>query len=210
MLIHPGTQERFLAEVTTGAGTSEREGSIQSDSLLATLWVNSISSGTLSVVVYTETEPGKDRDIITFPTVSAPSSELLMRKAGVSLQKFRVVVTYTGVCDYEIYIRATEGIGESSNKILGADSWKVSSTTVTTTPGILIPASLEDRNGLVIKNWSPTGSVFIAETLAKATTAIGYPLAPKDALALDVAAGVSVYAVADAGSVDIRIAESGG
>lgn len=210
MLLHPGTQERLISESTTGAGSSSKEGSIQSDSLLATLWVGSVTSGTLTVSVYTLTDTGKEVLLFSFPAISAPTSNLLLKKAGVSLQRFRVEATYTGVCNYEVYIRATEGIGESSNKILGADTWKVSQSTVTTVAAVLIPASLTDRNGLVLKNWSPTGNIFVAESLAKATAALGYPLAPKDALALDVAAGAAIYAIADAASVDVRIAESGG
>lgn len=208
MIIHNGTQERFIAEITEGAGTTVKEGSIQTDSLLATLWVNSISSGSISVVVYTETEPGKADDIITFPTVNAPTTELLIRKSAVALQRFRVVVTYTGICDYEIYIRAIEGAGESSVRILGAPSFRVTQQDVTTTAIELIPASLDDRQGIIIKNWSISTNMYIAETMAKATIGDGYPVAPRDNVTLDVSAGVSVWAVAESGTVDVRIGES--
>lgn len=210
MLLNVGTQERLLAESTSGAGTTVREGSIKSDSLVATLWVDSVSSGSLTVSVYTMTDNGKEILLFSFPTVSAPSTELLLKKSGVSLQRFRVSASYTGTCSYEIYIRAVEGIGESSTRLLGSDNWRVQQDTVTTTAAILIPAALTDRNGVLLKNWSGAATIYVAETLLKATSAIGYPLAPKDALAMDIAAGAAVYAVADAGTADVRIAESGG
>lgn len=208
MLIEVGTQERFIAEATTQAGTSQREGSIKSDAVLVTLWVNSVTSGDLSVTVYTETEPGKEAPLITFPAVSAPTGQLLLRKSGVSLQKFRVVANYTGVCDYEIYVRAIESAGDSTVRISGATSFRVSQQDVPNTPIQLIPASLDDRQGVILKNWSLTTNMYIAESSGKATIAGGYPVAPRDNVTLDVAAGVSIWAVSESGTVDVRIGES--
>lgn len=210
MLINTGTQERLIAESTTEAGSTIKEGSIKSDSLLVSLWVDSVTSGDLSVAVYTLTDSGKETEVILFPTISSPTTELLLRKSAVALQRFRVVVTYSGVCTYEVYVRAIEGAGESSSKILGATNWKVSQATVGTSAAVLIGAALTDRAGVVVKNWSATQTVYIAETLAKADTGTGYPLAPRDALAMDIAAGAEVYAVSDIAGADIRIAESGG
>lgn len=210
MLIHPGTQERVVTETTTGSGSTIREGSIQSDSLLVTLWAQSVTSGSLSVSVFTLTDEGREKEIITFPALVAPTTELLLRKSAVSLQRFRIVATYSGICEYEIYVRAIEGAGESSSKIAGAGSWSVSQTNVTTVAGVLIASTLTDRAGVLVKNWGTTGTIFIAESLIKADAAIGYPLAAKDALALDISAGTAVYAVADTGPIDVRIVQAGG
>jgi len=209
-VIHNGTQELLIKQTTLASGTSSKEGVIQSDSLLCTLWVDSITSGTLNVSVYTLTDTGKEVLLFSFPTLTAPSTELLLKKSGVSMQRFRVVATYTGVCQYEIYARALDGAGESSSRILGANTWDVEQVTVGTGAQVLIPASLQDRNGLVVKNWSSTQTVYLANTLAKADSSKGYPLAPRDALAMDVAAGAEVYVVSDAAGADIRIAQSGG
>lgn len=207
-VLHNGTQARVLAETTTGAGESRAEGSIQSDSLLATLWVDSISSGTLTVSLWTLTDTGKETKLFTFPTLTGPSTELLLRKSGNSMQRYYVKAEYTGVCQYEVYVRAIEGAGESSARILGSDSLRTSSSAVTTTAAVLIPASLTDRSGLVIKHWGGTGNLFLSEDITKLPSA-AYPLSPKDAIAMDVAAGVTIYAVSDSGSLDIRVAESG-
>lgn len=209
MLLSVGTQDRILAEATTGAGVSSREGSTLSDSLLVSLWATSVTSGTLSVTVYTLTDTGREEAVITFPAVSTGTTSLLLRKAAVTLQRFRVTATYTGVCTYEVYVRAISG-GESSARILGAATWQVTQADVTTTPALLIPASLDDRAGLLIKNWSDSRNVFVAESLAKIASGDSYPLAPRDGLSMDLAAGAQVYAVAEGGTADVRIVESGG
>lgn len=209
MIINVGTQEQLIAEAPTQAGVTTRDGSVKTDSLLATLWVNS-TAGNLDVTVYTLTDEGKMVELFHFPTISAGSTDLLLKKSGVSLQRFLVRAEYSGACDYEIYIRAVTGAGESSTRILGASNWRVSQVGITNVASVLIPASLDDRNGILVKNWDDTGTLYIAEDISKATILEGYPLAPKDALALDIASGASVYAIADELVVDVRIAESGG
>lgn len=208
MLIHPGTQERILQETTVGAGTTSKEGSIQSDSLVATLWVDSVTSGNLTVSVFTLTDTGKEIELFSFPVLTVGSINLLLKKAGVSLQRFRVQAIYTGVCQYEVYIRAVEGAGESSVRILGSSSFRVEQVNLTTTPVALIPASLEDRQGVIIKNWSLTTNMYIAESMVKATSLVGYPVAPRDNVTVDVQAGVAIWAVSESGTVDVRIGES--
>lgn len=210
MLLHNGTQERLIAQTTTGAGSTVKEGSTQTDSILVSLWVGAVTSGDLTVTVYTLTDEGKETEIITFPVVAAPTSEILLRKAALTLQRFRVVATYSGICEYEIYVRAIEGAGEASAKILGSANWAVSQETVGVVVQALIPAALTDRSGVLIKNWSTNAIIYLAETSLKATVAMGYPLAPKDAVAMDIAAGAAVYAISDLAGADVRIAQSGG
>lgn len=209
MLLVEGKQEQLIAETTTGAGSTVREGSIDTDSLLATVWINSITSGTLAISVYTLTDIGKEKLLFSFPTLSAGSTELLLRKSGVSLQRYKVVATYTNTCSYEVYIRAVAGAGESSTRILGSTNLRVSQKNITTSAEQLLPASLTDRQGLLVKHWGGTGNLYLAESLVKATSGTGYPLAPRDAIAMDIAAGATIYAVSDSGSIDVRIAESG-
>lgn len=209
MIIHADTQERLISETTVGAGSTSREGSILSDSLLATLWVNSITSGTLSVSVYTLTDVGKQVLLFSFPVLNTGTVDLLLKKSGVSMQRFLVVATYTGIVSYEIYVRAISGAGESSSQILGAASLVTSQTTVSTTPTTVIASSLTDRNGLIIKNWSTVNTLYVSEDISKLPGS-AWPLAPRDALALDIVAGVTIYGVADAGTIDVRIAEAGG
>lgn len=226
MLITKGVQDRVIAEVTTGAGQTSREGSVNSPAILASLYVNSVSSGTLTVSVYTMTDVGKEVLLFVFPVISAPTVNLLLRRSGDTLQRFRVVADYTGICDYEVYIRATESGGTQDVNILGQpidvnvvndidvtivppSQWQTSQETVTTTAALLIPAAIADRKGILIKNWSVGTDVFLGESLAAANTVSGYPLSARDAVALDISAGSAVYAVAASGTADIRIVQAG-
>lgn len=209
MIIHNGTQERLIQETTLAAGVTSREGSVQTDSLLVTLWVDSVTSGDLTIRVYTLTDTGKELELFFFPTVSAPTTSLLLKKAGVSLQRFRVVATYSGVCKYEVYVRAIEGAGESNVKMVGSANLETSAVSVTTTPAVLIASSLVDRNGLSILNYSGGGTLFISEDISK-LPAQAWPVAAGGGWSLDVTAGVTIYAVSSAGTLDVRVAQSGG
>ena len=209
MIIHPGVQCRILQEVTLAAGVTSRDGSIQSDALLVSLWVSSISSGTLSVKVYTLTDDGREVELISFPTVSSPTTSLLLKKSGVSLQRFRVEATYTGVCEYEVYVRAIESSGESSVRLLGSAQLETEAATVTTAAGVLIPAALEDRNGISILNYTGAGTLFLSEDITK-LPARAWPVPPGGGWSLDIASGVTIYAVSSSGSLNVRIVQSGG
>lgn len=227
MLIHTGTQVQLVAESTTGSGTTTREGSVQSSAILVSLFVNSIASGTLSVTVRTLTDTGKEVDIITFPVVSGPTANLLLRKSGDTLQRFKVIATYTDSCEYEIYVKAVDGGGVQDVTILGQpidvnvtggdidvtivppSAWTTHQETVTAVAALLIPASISDRKGILVKNWSTTTDVYIAESLIAADPATAYPLSARDAVALDLTAGSSVYAVTISGTADVRIVQAG-
>ena len=158
MLIHEGTQERVLSEVTTGPGIRERDGSIASDTLLVSLWVDYVTSGDLTVRIYTLTSEGKQTPVINFPVLSSGTVELLLKKSAISLQRFKVEATYTGICSYEIYARAITA-GETSTRVLGSAQWSVNQITIDTTAELLIGATLTDRRGLIIRNNSSGGQI---------------------------------------------------
>lgn len=203
-----GVQMDILTEVTTSMGSSQRDFVIQSDAVLATLSVSAIPSGTLDVSVYGFVA---DEEVLvfSFPTISAPV-DLVLKRSGPTVSNLRVRATYTdpGVT-YKVQCRAINS-GSSDVKILGAAGFTVSQITVGTAPLLLIPSALTDRAGLVLKNWSDSQTVYVAESAAKATSAVGYPLAARDALAVDLTAGAEVWAVSDAAGADMRIGEAGG
>ena len=208
MLIHTGTQVRLLNEATSGAGTEVREGSVQSDSLLVTLFVSGVSSGDLDVVVHTLTDSGKEVDIITFPTISAPTTSLLLKKSAVTMQRFKVTATFTGACTFEVYVRAMMGSGESSVRLIGAANLETDAVTIGTTPTVLVPATLVDRNGLSFINYSGAGTLFVSEDITKLPNE-AWPIPPSGGWSLDIASGVTIYAVSSSGNLDVRIAQSG-
>jgi len=210
MLIHPGVQTQILNVAASGAGTTSRDFSIQSDAVLLTLYAGSVS-GALDVVVYAVGPLGTvlSPALVTFATQTGPTPQLLIERSGVIPGALRVVATYNGACEFEVNARAVFA-GTSDTRILGSTNWEVSQVTVGTSPVLLIPAALTDRQGLLVKNWSSTQTIYVGESAAKAAASVGYPLAPRDAIAMDVASGSQVYAVSDAAGADARIVQAGG
>lgn len=211
MLLHPGVQERLFIEAPTAAGTLTKEISVQSDTVMVTLFVDS-TAGDLTVNVWGFTDDAYQRKILlfSFPTISSPTTNLVLKRAAITTARVLVEAVYTDTCSYEIYVRAIMA-GLSETKILGAAGLTMSQKDVPTgAPTNIIPASLQDRAGVVVKNWSSSGTVYLGATTLEATISNGYPLGPKDAIAVDVSAGVSIYGVADAGVVDLRLSQSGG
>lgn len=210
MLIHEGTQERLLAETTTGPGSKSKEGSVASDTLLLSLWVDSITSGSLTVKAYTLTDEGKQVEIISFPVLTTGTVDLLLKKSAISLQRFKVVATYTGECSYEVYVRAISA-GETTARILGSANWSVSQTTVGTTTQLLIPAALADRRGLIIRNNSGANQIiYLGESPSTATIANGFPVVAGESFAVDLESGAAIYVVSDIAGADVRYAQAGG
>lgn len=207
--IEPGSQIRLISETTSAAGVTEKECSVQSDTVLVTLWAEALT-GSLDVTVYSFTDDEHSRKValFSFPSLSSPTTFLLQKRASVTTSRVLVVVTYSGAANYEIYLRAVQA-GLVDTRIVGANSLRMSQKDITPAVDTILAASLTDRAGIVIKNWSGAATVFLGGSAAQATTSNGYPLGPKDALAIDLAAGQALYAASDAGTADIRISESG-
>lgn len=204
-----GKEVQVLKSVQTAAGTESVRFSVDAETVLLSAAIIS-TSGDVDIKVYTQGgDDGQEMQIISFPTISAPTTSLVMKKAAQTLQRVRVEVTFTGACSYNIRARGISG-GAADVRILGATDATASASTVTTTAGVLVPSALTDRSGVVLKNNNSTGIMYIGFTMAQAATSIGYPVGPQEALALDVDSGVEVYAVADAGTIDVRILEAGG
>lgn len=204
-----GVQLDMLTETTVSAGSSQRDFILQSDAVLGTLTVDAIPFGETLEVSVLGIVDDEEIEVFSFPIISTPV-DLILKRSGPTVSHLRVVTTYTGAgIVYKVQCRAINS-GSSDVKILGAAGFRVSQMTVGTTPTLLIPAVFNDRAGIVLKNWSSTQTVFIAESMAKADVLIAYPLAPKDALAVDITAGAEVWAISDAAGADIRIGESGG
>lgn len=197
-----------MRETPAAAGVITRDISIQSDAALFLLWVNS-TAGDVTVEIYGILADNKEVFVLSFPKVNQPSTEILQKRTGTVPTRLRIKVTHTGSCDIELYVRAVS-TGSSDTRILGGASLKVSKKTVNSVPSLLVPSSLVDRAAIAIKNWSTSGTIYIGETVAKANQNNGWPIGPKDALGIDIQAGVELYAVAVDGPCDIRIIESGG
>ena len=148
-----GKEIPVLHEETTAAGSKSRTITLDSDTLLVSVQAT-VVSGTLDIEVLTETAEGQDLSVITFPTLSAPTTSMILREPTTSqvMQRIRFVATYTGACTFKINARGL-GRGQSNIKILGNPDWDASKTTITSgTAQLVISAALTDRSGLVMLN----------------------------------------------------------
>ena len=125
------------------------------------------------------------------------------------MSRIKIVATYTGDCTFEVRGRGISA-GETSVKLLGATTAKASQQNITTAVVLLIPSSLADRGGMVVKNNNTSGTLYLGFTAAEAILSNGYPIGPKESLGLDVSSGVAVYVRSDVGTVDVRLLEGGG
>jgi hypothetical protein len=207
VVIHPGVQQQIVADSPAQAGSQSQDFVIQSDAVLVSLRATAVS-GTLDVSVIALVNGGES-PLFSFPTLTSATTDVLLRRSSISPENIRIKVTYSDACSFEIYARAVSS-GSSDVRILGAADFTTRQVTVGTSAVLLLPVSLVDRSGLVLKNWSITQTVYIGESQSAANLSSGYPLAPKDGLALDVTAGAEVWAISDAAGADMRIAEAGG
>lgn len=203
-LLNVGIQSRIIQEAPTGPGTTERSVSVQTDSVLVTLYANSVSD-TLAVTVYAVAEVGQETVLFSFPVLSSGTTDLLLKRAAVTTANLIVRATYTGACDYTVHARAING-GITNSKITGAENLTTSQITVGTDPTRIVVAALADRSGILIKNWSVGVDVYVGES----DTRMLYPLSGRDALSIDLAAGQELWAQTLSGTADLRIAQVGG
>jgi hypothetical protein len=206
--ISPGKTVIVFREDTFGPQTQSIVFTSDGDSVLLSLWVGSLSSGTLSVRAFTQADDTKEVEILAFPVISAPTTELLLQKAALALSRVRLEISATGtVGDLDIRAKALSA-GETSAKILSAGSLETSSISIGTSPTLLIASSLTDRNGLTIKNFGGGGTLYLSEAQAKLPSS-AWPVGPGEVWSLDVNAGVEIWAVSSSGTLDVRLAQSG-
>jgi hypothetical protein len=211
MAINPGKAEQIIREITTGAGSTTRDSSILADSLMISIWIPSVTSGDLDITVYTLTDSGAEVELMAFPTISGPTTDIYLRKLKLSSPNFRVRAVYTGVCEYEVQAKAITGPGETSINLLGSSNWSVGQTTIGITTQVLIPASIQDRRGFILRNFSTSGQVvYIGESAAKAVPGTGFPIPAGEVFTMDIASGAEIYACASGSGADIRYAQAGG
>lgn len=207
MAVIRGKTCTIISECVDAAGSTSVTGINEIDSMVVSLYVESIS-GSLDVTVYTVADEGKETEVISFPTITAPSTDLLLRIPTATLSRFRVEAVYTDEVCYEIRAKGI-GVGEITARILGAGSWAVSQIDCAITATNIIPVSLNDQLGMAIKNNNTSsGTLFVAPTMAETLTASAYPLDPGEALQLDVVAGTAVWGIGTE-PIDVRIIQTG-
>lgn len=202
-----GKTVTLIKEVTTQPDNTIRDFTTDADSVLISLFVTSLT-GTLDVTLKTFTEDGKEVTVMTFPTISSASTELLIRKAAAIMSNLRIEAVYTGICTYEIRARGISA-GETSVRILGAASLRSSEETVNAVATQIVPASLTDRYGILLRNWTTGTVLYVGFSAAEATLANGYPISFREQAAFDINAGEEIWGISDSGPIDVRIVEAG-
>lgn len=210
--LNVGAEKQALDVSSLIAGQWNSDFSIQSDAILVTVIATSVPSSLDVSVVGIDQESGLETSVLAFPQITGPAGSLLLRRSGTAPAGLRLkAVLGTGGGEFRIKVRAVNS-GTSDTKILGSNGLTTSQVDVSTIPVVLIAAALVDRVGVCIKHWlnSGAGNLYVAESAIAADPATAWPLALKDAIAMDVAAGVAIWGVTDSGTSDVRISEVGG
>ncbi len=192
------------------AGTYKYVMGVECDAILSSLWVSTVNSGTLDISVRTYAGSYSSHDsapILSFPTISAPTTELLIEKGAVTMDYVEFTVTHDGTVSYELSAKGI-GTGEVTVQISSIGSATAETTIVGTSPQVLLASSLSGRSGLILKNWTESSVLYVGYSLIQATAATGYPLVFGESMGMDLAAGVTLYGVGTI-PIDVRILESG-
>lgn len=216
MALNKGVQKSVIRREEIDPGSAETTFSVDTDSLLTTLFVENVS-GTLTVEVYAitvggtgDSTPAQEVLLFSFPPISAPTTNLLVQTAAAVTSRVRIKATWTGAVKFDVQARAIDG-GASKTQVITAGFIEMDQVTINSGPAqVLIPISLVDGVGFLVKNWSANGAVvYIAETAVKATSATGFPLAPGDSFDVSVKAGQAYYATATIDGADLRVVKGG-
>lgn len=207
-VLQSGKTLLVFSETVQSAGSQSRIFTLDSDTFQTSLFVASIT-GSLSITISTLTQEGREKEVISYDNITSASTQLDLRKAATAMGVVKVVAVYTGPCSFELRAKGLSS-GETSAKILSANVAKASQITVYTSPVILLAAALSDRKGVIVKNNSNNGTLYVGFSQAQASSTVGYPLGKGEALSLDVGAGATLWGVASTGLIDVRIIEAGG
>lgn len=205
--IQVGQTAAVWRNITLPVGVHEKVVILGGDSCLISLFITSVT-GTLQTDVHTAVEVGKEFPIISFPELNSATTNLLLRKASITMGVAIIRVTILGgPATFDLDIRAL-ATADGTTRILGASNADNYALTVTSTAAILIPAANQDRAGLAIKNNSAAGTLYVGFTSAKASATQGMPVSPGGVYQVDLSSGQALYASSSGPDLDVRIAEA--
>lgn len=206
-----GRTEKVLIVENQVAGVYRYVIGVDCDAVLASLYVETVNSGTLDIAAITysgDYTEDKTAPAFAYPTLTAPTGGLLLKKAAAVMSWLEFLVTSTGTTSYEIHVKGISA-GESTVKISGSAGATSSSTTVGTSPTLIIPTSLTDRSGLIIKNYTAGSILYIGFTPGEAQPSTGYPLVYGESMGMDLSSGATLYGYGTL-PTDVRILQAGG
>lgn len=205
-------QRQIVKDNPSAAATKYYDITLENASVLISFFVRSVS-GTIDVTVESYNDSAAEFvEIIAFPQISAPTTNLLLKKASVAMDNCRVKVVYTAACDFTIHGKGLT-IGSTDAKLLGAEAGDTTTANITSgTAQVLIPSALTSRAGVMFHNFNTASAdiLYWSYSQAKATTALGFPLYPGGVVTMDIDSGVTIYATSGGSTVDVRVVEVGG
>jgi hypothetical protein len=219
-MLNKGDVCAVLIECPTAASTIDKTFTVQADGVLLSLFVES-TVGTVDVNVYTLTKTGHEKLVDSFPQISAPTVDIVIRKQVEVHDQMRVEVITSDAAKYDIRAKGVDA-GVSSVKIEGAGQADNYGIVADTTARLLIPVALVDQNDISIINNNPAGGQilwigFKASITSGSVATPGVkdpdaatPIPPGSSLGLNVTAGLTVYGLTSAGTCDIRVIQLGG
>lgn len=103
-----------LSDAPIASGSASRMFGVDADGILVSVFVPNVT-GSVDVIVDTLGEDGSERNVITFPSITSPTAELVFRTAVNILSRIRVTVNYTGSCEYQIRARGISRGGAAAD-----------------------------------------------------------------------------------------------
>ncbi len=170
MIIHPGTSARLVNTSASAAGVTTKDFVVQSDSVLVSVWVSSIT-GSLTVELLDVLDETQESVALSLPPFVAPSTAVFSQQSGTVTSNVRIRATYTGACDFQVHVRAVGPV--SSGSISGSVSitgGTIDTITnpVTVTGTVSIDSSTPVDVNLVSPNPLPiTGTVIVDEGIVQ-------------------------------------------
>lgn len=206
--LKPGQTVTVFDTIQAVAGTASVRFAIQAETILVSEWVDA-TSGSVDVVVTTQhSDNTESTSVITFPTINAPTTEIVLRKAAAVMQYITITATWTAACQFTVKARGVSS-GLASVTILGSNVAKNYITTMTPTPTLIIPVALDGREGIALHNTAASQKVYMSFTLANCNPTVGWEIGPGEKLGLDIAGGVTLYGMVVAGSEVVKVLEAG-
>jgi hypothetical protein len=210
-LIKEGMTSNVITVANHTANTWTIERRVSSDALLVSIGVLA-NSGDIDIALYTFGADGYgEYKVLEFPTISNSNTGLTIKKASVVLGNVKLVITTSGIASFSVDLKGLSS-GELNAKIQGAETLTITRTVVDTIPRLLLPSSMLDRSGMIIKNNSMIGTVYVGTSEAAVTTGketSTWLVDARDILALDIKGGVAIWCVGSQNGLNLSVIEGG-
>ena len=193
----------------TGGGTLTRRLIMTGTSLIGGLHVESITGSlTITVSTYDGDDESTAVEILSWDSITAPTSEFSNKLSKLCLSRVIVTATYTGDVSFRLAVKSIDEnpIDQVITVTLDqATGFSTREITVGDTTPVMITSASASRS-IAIRNWDDADSTAVLYVKEDATDITeGWPLVAREGLSLDIDAGSSFYLLTDGGSMTVKI-----